>query len=196
MVRLQSPAELEELRKHMLAKRDTEKPCITICSGTGCRAYASETVSTAFEEEIKKQGLEDTVDVKTTGCHGFCEKGPLVVILPGEICYVQVKPTDVAQIISQTVAENKIVDHLLYTDPVSGEKAVHESEIPFYKNQTRLVFGNNSKIDPTNINDYIVLGGYSALSKALFTMAPEEIIKEVKNSGLRGRGGGGFPTGR
>ena len=172
MVRLQSPAELEELRKHMLAKRDTERPCITICSGTGCRAYASETVSTAFEEEIKKQGLEDTIDVKTTGCHGFCEKGPLVVILPGEICYVQVKPTDVAQIISQTVAENKIVDHLLYTDPVTGEKAVHESEIPFYKNQTRLVFGNNSKIDPTNINDYSVLGGYSALSKALFTRAP------------------------
>ena len=88
MVRLQSPAELEELRKHMLAKRDTEKPCITICSGTGCRAYASEKVSTAFEEEIKKQGLDNTIDLKTTGCHGFCEKGPLVVILPWEICYV------------------------------------------------------------------------------------------------------------
>ena len=103
---------------------------------------------------------------------------------------------DVGPIISQTIKENNVIDSLLYTDPVTGERAVHESEIPFYKNQNRLVFGNNSKIDPTNIDDYIILGGYSALSKALFTMAPEEIIKEVKNSGLRGRGGGGFPTGR
>ena len=196
MERLRSFEELEALRQALIKKRDTKKPCITICSGTGCRAYASETVSTAFKEEIKKQGLEDTVDLKTTGCHGFCEKGPLVVILPENICYVQVKPTDVDQIISQTIKESKIVDSLLYTDPVTSEKAVHESEIPFYKNQTRLVFGNNSKIDPTNIDDYIILGGYSALSKALLTMAPEEIINEVKNSGLRGRGGGGFPTGR
>jgi len=194
--RLRSLPELEALRQALIKKRDTKKPCITICSGTGCRAYASEMVSTAFKEEIKKQGLEDTVDLKTTGCHGFCEKGPLVVILPREICYVQVKPTDVGHIISQTIKEGKVINSLLYTDPVTGERAVHESEIPFYKNQTRLVFGNNSKIDPTNIDDYIILGGYSALSKALLTMAPEEIIKEVKNSGLRGRGGGGFPTGR
>ena len=196
MARLKSSAELEAFREAIVNQKDTDRPCVTICSGTGCRAYASETLSTAFEEEIKKQGLEDKVDLKTTGCHGFCEKGPLVVILPGEICYVQVKPKDVAQIISQTVVENKIVDHLLYTDPVTGEKAVHESEIPFYKNQTRLVFGNNSKIDPKSIDDYIVLGGYSALSKALFQMTPEEIIQEVKDSGLRGRGGGGFPAGR
>ena len=196
MARLKSSAEIEAFREAIVSQRDTDRPCVTICSGTGCRAYASETLSTAFEEEIKKQGLEDKVDLKTTGCHGFCEKGPLVVILPGEICYVQVKPKDVAQIISQTIVENKIVDDLLYTDPVTGEKAVHESEIPFYKNQTRLVFGNNSKIDPKSIDDYIALGGYSALSKALFQMAPEEIIQEVKDSGLRGRGGGGFPTGR
>ena len=196
MTRLQSSVELEALREALIKKQDVEKPCITICSGTGCLAYASEKVSTAFEREIVKAGLKDTVDLKTTGCHGFCEKGPLVVILPGEICYVQVQPEDASEILSKTIVQNKVVDHLLYTDPVTGEKAVHESEIPFYKNQTRLVFGNNSKIDPTNIDDYIILGGYAALSKVLFTMTPEEVIKEVKSAGLRGRGGGGFPAGR
>lgn len=196
MTQLKSSAELEAFREAILNQRDIDRSCVTICSGTGCHAYASETVSTAFEEEIKKQGLEDKVDLKTTGCHGFCEKGPLVVIYPQEICYLQVKLEDVCEIISQTVVKNKIVDDLLYADPITGEKAIHESEIPFYKNQTRLVFGNNSKIDPKSIDDYIVLGGYSALAKALFEMTPEHIIETMKQSGLRGRGGGGFPTGR
>lgn len=196
MARLKSPVELEKFRKAILAQRDQNKPCITICSGTGCHAYASEKVSIAFEEEIEKQGLEGKVDLRRTGCHGFCEKGPLVVIYPEEICYLQVKPEDASEIISQTIMKNEVVDRLLYTDPVSGEKVVHESEIPFYKNQTRLVFGNNSRIDPRNIDDYIALGGYSALAKALFEMTPEGIIEEVKKANLRGRGGGGFPAGR
>ncbi|MFC1932791.1 NADH-ubiquinone oxidoreductase-F iron-sulfur binding region domain-containing protein [Chloroflexota bacterium] len=196
MARLKSPAELEDARGAILAQRDPNKPCITICSGTGCHAYACEKVSVAFEEENKKQGLETKVDLRRTGCHGFCEKGPLVVIYPEETCYLQVKPEDVPEIVSQTIVENKVVDRLLYTDPSTGEKIVHESEIPFYKNQTRLVFGNNSKIDPKNIEDYLALGGYSALSKALFEMKPEEVIEEVKKANVRGRGGGGFPAGR
>lgn len=196
MALLKTPVDLEKLRKEILAKRDPNKLCITICSGTGCHAYASEKVSAAFEEEIKKQGLETKVDIRRTGCHGFCEKGPLVVIIPEEICYIQVEPKDVPQIVSQTIIESKVIDRLLYTDPATGEKIVHEYDIPFYKNQTRLVFGNNSKIDPKNIDDYIALGGYSALAKALFGMTPEQVLEEVRKSNVRGRGGAGFPTGR
>jgi NADH-quinone oxidoreductase subunit F len=136
------------------------------------------------------------VDIRRTGCHGFCEKGPIVVIYPEEICYLQVKPGDIPDIVSRTIREGKVVDRLLYTDPNTGEKIVHESEIPFYKNQTRLIFGSNRKIDPKNIDDYIALGGYSALAKALFEMSAEQVLEEIKRANLRGRGGGGFPAGK
>jgi len=196
MPQIKSPADLDRVRKEIIAKRDPNKPCVTICAGTGCQAYASGRVSAAFEDEIKKQGLKAKVDLRRTGCHGFCEKGPLVVIFPNEICYLQVTPGDVPEIIFQTIVQNKVVERLLYADPLTGEKVVHESEIPFYKNQTRLVFGNNSKIDPKNIEDYIALGGYAALSKVLFSMSSEQVLEEVKKANLRGRGGGGFPAGR
>jgi len=195
MARLNSPAGLEDLRKAILAQRDPNRPCITLCSGTGCHAYASEKVAIAFKEEIQKQGLEPKVDFRRTGCHGFCEKGPLVVIFPEEICYVQVKPEDASQIVSGTIIGKKVIDRLLYTDPVTGQKIVRESEIPFYKNQTRIILGNNTKIDPKSIEDYIALGGYSALAKALHQM-PERVLEEIKRANLRGRGGGGFPAGR
>jgi len=119
----------------------------------------------------------------------------LVVIYPEEICYVNVQPEDATEVV-HSVKERKIIDRLLYADPVGGEKVIHESDIPFYKYQNRLVFGNNRRIDPRSIDDYIALGGYSALSKALFQMNPEQVMEEVKRSGVRGRGGGGFPTGR
>lgn len=196
MGKIKSASDLSKLREKILSKRDPKKLCITICSGTGCRAYASEKVSNAFQEELKKQKLEKDVDIKRTGCHGFCEKGPIVVIYPEEICYLQVKPEDVTDIVSQTIREGKIVDRLLYTDPHTNEKIIHESEIPFYKHQKRLIFGNNRKIDPKNINDYIALGGYNALAKALFELTPKQVLEEVKKANLRGRGGGGFPAGR
>jgi NADH:ubiquinone oxidoreductase subunit F (NADH-binding)/(2Fe-2S) ferredoxin/Pyruvate/2-oxoacid:ferredoxin oxidoreductase delta subunit len=194
MPRLSSPADLEERRQKILSKRDPNKPCITICSGTGCRAYGSEKVNAALEEEVKKQGLKAEVDIRRTGCHGFCERGTLVVIYPEEICYVNVRPEDAAEVV-RSAKENKVIDRLLYVDPTTGEKVMHESEIPFYKYQNRIVFGNNRQIDPRSIDDYIALGGYSALSKALSQMTPEEVMEEVKRSGLRGRGGGGFPAG-
>jgi NADP-reducing hydrogenase subunit HndC len=194
MPRLKSPAELEKLREKILSKRDPNKPCVTICSGTGCHAYGSEKVNASLEEEVRKQGLKGEVDIRRTGCHGFCERGTLVVIYPDEICYVNVQPEDAAEIV-RSAKEKKIIDRLLYVDPTTGEKIAHESEIPFYKYQNRIVFGNNRLIDPKNIDDYIALGGYSALSKALSQMTPEEVMEEVKRSGLRGRGGGGFPTG-
>jgi NADH-quinone oxidoreductase subunit F len=196
MSRINSPAELEEVRKGILSKRDPNKPCITLCSGSACHATGSSEVAKSLEEEIVKQGLSDKVDIRRTGCHGFCERGPIIVIHPEEICYFQIEPKDIPEIISQTIMEKKIIDRLLYTDPVSNEKIVHESEIPFYKNQERLVFGSNGSIDPKSIEDYLAIDGYSALAKVLFEMTEEEVLEEVKKSNLRGRGGGGFPAGR
>lgn len=195
MVRINSAVQLEELRKDILSKRDPNKPYIAICAGIACLGLGNAQVISAFEEEIKKQALETKVDIKVTGCHGFCEKGPIVVIYPEEICYLEVTPEDVPEIISQTVVGKKVIDRLVYTDPDTGTKAVHQSEIPFYKNQTRLLIGNSTKINPRSIDDYLAIGGYSALAKALFEMSPEQVLAEVKKANLRGRGGGGFPAG-
>jgi len=195
MPRINTPAELEEFRKDILSERDPDKPCIAVCAGTSCLALGNDRVISAFEEEIKKQSLEAKVDIRATGCHGFCEKGPSVVIYPEEICFIEVTPEDVPEIVSQTVIGKKVIDRLIYIDPNTGEKAAHQSEIPFYKNQMRHLFSNNTKIDPKSIDDYLALGGYSALSKALFEMSPEQVLEEIKKANLRGRGGGGFPAG-
>jgi len=195
MPRINSSDELEKLRKGILSKRDPDKLCIAICAGTGCLGLGNGRVISAFEEEIKKQSLEAKVDIRATGCHGFCEKGPIVVIYPEEICYIEVTPKDVPEIVSQTVIGEKVIDRLVYRNPDTGEKAAHQSEIPFYRNQTRNLIGNNPKIDPQNIDDYLAIGGYSALSKVLFEMSPDQVLEEVKKANLRGRGGGGFPAG-
>jgi len=193
---INSASELEKLRKGVLSKRDPDKPCISICAGMGCLGHGNGRVISAFEEEVDKKDLKARVDIRATGCHGCCEKGPMVVIYPEEICYVEVTPKDVPEIVSQIVLGKKVIDRLIYTDPDTGEKAAHQSEIPFYKNQMRHIFGNNTKIDPTSIDDYLAVGGYSALSKSLFEMSPEKVLEEIKKAQLRGRGGGGFPAGR
>lgn len=195
MARINSVAELEELRKGILSKIEPDKPCIAICAGIACLGLGNDRVISAFEEEIRKQSLETKVDIRATGCHGFCEKGPIVVIYPEEICYLEVTPEDVPEIITQTVVGKKVIDRLIYTDPNTGAKAVHQFEIPFYKNQSRLLIGNNPKINPKSIEDYLAIGGYSALAKALFAMNPEQVLEEIKKANLRGRGGGGFPAG-
>jgi NADH-quinone oxidoreductase subunit F len=192
---LNSAADLEKFRKGILAKRDPNKLCVTVCSGTGCHAYGCGGVAEAFVNEIKSKNLQAKVDVRKTGCHGFCERGTVVIVLPDEICYLHVKPDDVSEIVQKTLIEKKTVDRLLYEGP-DGKKVVREGEIPFYKHQNRVIFGNNRFIDPRNIDDYIALGGYGALAKALFEMSPEQALGEVKKSNLRGRGGGGFPAGR
>jgi len=194
--RLAGAAELENLRQSILQRRDPNKLCISVCAGTGCRASGAEAVVDAFIDEIERRELQINVELKETGCHGFCERGPVVVIRPKRIFYQRVKPEDIPEIISESILNGNIIERLLYVDPVTNEKIIHEPDVPFYKRQTRTIFGANGEIDPTDIEDYIAVGGYSALSKALFRMSPEETVGEVKRSGLRGRGGGGFPTGR
>jgi NADH-quinone oxidoreductase subunit F len=196
MSRINSPAELEEFRKDILSKRDSNKPCITLCSGSACLATGSGEVASSLEAELEKQGLNDQVEIRKTGCHGYCERGPITIIHPEDISYFQIQPKDVPEIISDTIKGKKVIDRLLYTDPETTENIVQESEIPFYKHQERLVFGSNGSIDPKSIDDYLAIGGYSALQKALYDMTPEGVVAEVKKSNLRGRGGGGFPAGR
>jgi len=188
--------ELEELKKGLLAKGGSAKACVTVCKGTGCSASGSVSLADAFRSEIKKLSPKSEVELRTTGCHGFCEQGPLVVIHPEGIFYCKVTPKDVPEILSETVSKGKVIDRLLYVDPSTKKRVVHEDEVPFYKKQSRLLFGNNGRIDPTAIEDYIKLGGYASLGKALFNAKPNEIIEAVTASGLRGRGGGGFPTGK
>jgi len=196
MSRIATATELNEKREAILASRDPSQPWISVCGGTGCLALGAEQVGDAFREELKKQGLEAKVDMALTGCPGFCERGPLVVIYPEATFYERVKPEDVPEIVSETVLKGKVIDRLLHEDPSTGQKVVHEYEVPFYKEQERMIMGDNGRLDPARIDDYIALGGYSAAAKALTEMTPEEIIETVKRSGLRGRGGAGFPTGR
>lgn len=194
--KLRSEKDLKDLRETILRGRDPNKTCVTVCGGTGCRAWGGEEVRLAFIEEIHRQNLDGKIDVMRTGCHGFCERGPVVVILPKEIFYQQVAVSDIPEIVAQTLAKGEILQRLLYTDPATGRVITYDHDVPFYKGQMRQVFSDNGRIDPTEIRDYIARGGYSALSKSLFSMTPLQVIEEVGKSGLRGRGGAGFPTGQ
>jgi len=194
MKRLESIDDLEKLRKAIIEKNKAYIKTVALCGGTGCRAYGSESLKNAFEQALKEHNLSDKVRLVFSGCHGFCEQGPIMIIRPEGIFYSKVTEDHIDLIITETLIKGNIIDSLLYEDPTTGEKIVYEKDIPFYKAQNRIVFGQNGSIDPTNIEDYIAIGGYSALCKVLNGMDPTEIINEIKESGLRGRGGGGFPT--
>ncbi len=196
MARLSATSELESLRKTIISGRRKVKKTVTLCGGTGCRASQSKEVIEAIREELFKQGLESKVHLRVTGCHGFCEQGPIAVIEPGNIFYCHLTPDDAHEVVFSTVHKGEVVERLLYVDPVSGKTIQTEAEIPFYMAQDRSLLDRNKGIDPCSIEDYVALGGYSALAKTLEGMAPEQIIREVKMAGLRGRGGGGFPTAR
>jgi NADH-quinone oxidoreductase subunit F len=195
MGRLSSPQELEKVRDEIFGKRDPRQLLITVCGGTGCHASGCHQVVDAFRKVLQEKAKNNGIGLRVTGCHGFCERGPLVVVHPQRIMYQRVKPEDVPGIFEETVLGGKVIEKLLYEHPITGEKISSEEEVPFYKKQMRVIFGNNGSIDPTRIEDYIAVGGYRALPKALFTMKPEEIIRAVKKANLRGRGGGGFPAG-
>jgi NADH-quinone oxidoreductase subunit F len=195
MRRISSPDGLEKFRNEILGARDPHQPYVTVCGGTGCHASGCHQVIDAFKEVLRNHSKGNGISIRVTGCHGFCERGPLVVVYPQKILYQRVKPEEASNIIEETVLKGKVLEKLLYEHPVTSQKVVHEEEVPFYQKQMRIIFGNNGNIDPTSVEDYIAVGGYRALSKALFTMAPESIIREVKEANLRGRGGGGFPAG-
>jgi len=196
MPRLNSYRELEHLRNLLREQRQTITTTMIVCGGPGCQASGCQRVIDAVRDELSKQGLEDSVRLRVTGCHGFCEQGPIIIIEPGNIFYCRVSPEDAFEIVYQTVMNGDLIERLLYQDPVSGERVRTEAEVPFYRAQDQRILSQNRMVDSCSIEDYIVADGYSALAEALNGMAPEDIIKEVKASGLRGRGGGGFPTGR
>ncbi len=196
MPRLKSAQEVIALQDKLKAKSEQKPVTVMISSGTCGQACGSSKVVDAFKKELKKQKLEDKVRLRVTGCHGFCEQEPLMVIEPENIFYCKIKPEDIAEIVKETLEGDKVVERLLYIDPSSGKKITREKDIPFYKAQVRSVIGQNKSVDPCSINDYIAIGGYSALTKVLSSMQPEVVIEDVKKSGLRGRGGGGFPTAR
>ena len=166
---------------------------ILVCGGTGCESSNADLIYKNLLEEAKNFGVEDKVQIVKTGCFGFCEKGPIVKVLPEDSFYVEVKPEDAKEIIAEQVVKGREVKRLLYN---KEKKSIEEvEEIQFYQKQLRIVLRNCGVINPEDINEYIARDGYLALEKALFEMKPEEIVEEIKKSGLRGRGGAGFPTG-
>jgi len=196
MAKLENRKALRELRDSLQAKlQESKKKLISLCAGSGCGAYGTAKVYETLMAELAEQDLQDEVEVKLSGCHGFCEKGPIMVIHPEGIFYPQIKEEHIPDIVEQTIKNGELVKSLIFKDPATKKKFTHEKDVPFYKLQERIIFGKNGIIDPTSIENYLSVGGYAALEKALFDMAPEEIIDEVKKSGLRGRGGGGFPAG-
>ncbi len=196
MPKLKSVSELEELRRSVREHNARFTTTVALCGGPGCHACGSESLKRAFKRELSKRGLADRVRLRFSGCHGFCEQGPLVVLQPQGTLYCKVERRDVADIVEKTILAGQTLEHLLYEDPATGQNVEHEQDVPFYAAQDRILLPQNQLIDPTAIDDYIANGGYAALAKALTTMRPEEVIAEVEASGLRGRGGGGFPAGR
>jgi NADH-quinone oxidoreductase subunit F len=197
MERLTSTQSLDDLKEKL--QKVPVKPKIIVASGTCGEAQGSQGVIDAFSDSLKNKGIADKVDLRVSGCLGLCEIEPIVVVrlkgFPG-ILYKNVVPEDVEEIMSETLESGKPIERLLYEDPTTQKKVIYEDELPFYEKQLRNLLIDNIEIDQKEIQDYIKIDGYSALGKALFSMKPDEIVDAVKQSGLRGRGGGGFPTGR
>ena len=168
---------------------------ILVCGGTGCASSGSQEVQKAFHEELEKRNLDKEILVVQTGCHGMCEMGPIVVIYPEGTFYCRVQASDVTEIVQEHLVKGRPVPRLLYTAPEDASKVPFYKDIPFYGKQHRIALKNCGYINPDNIEEYIARGGYEGFGKALTGMTPAQVIDEVKTSGLRGRGGGGFPTG-
>jgi len=172
-----------------------ESQMILVCGGTGCHASQSNKIVNEFNRLIKEHGLEDRIQASISGCFGFCEKGPIVKIFPEGVFYVQVKPGDVPELFEEQILKGQKVTRLLYEDPTLKQKKANSEDINFYRLQQRVALRNCGLINPEKVEEYIATGGFQSLAKVL-SMTPAEVIEEMKKSGLRGRGGAGFPTGR
>ena len=172
-----------------------DKREILICRGTGCNSSNSAKITEKLKFLIKKNGISDFINVKITGCHGFCQVGPIMAVLPENVLYVRVKEEDLEELVEKHLINNKLVERLLYVDPKTGKPVKYRKDIQFYYEQQPLILKNIGKINPEAINDYIKAGGYKSLEKVLKQFTPIEVINEIKKSRLRGRGGAGFPTG-
>ena len=187
---------LKAAYKPALATGGEDTLKIRVCAGSTCNAMGRATLSDALRAELDKRGLGDTVRVVLTGCHGLCQEGPIAVVHPRGVFYPRLKPKDLADIIETSVVGDGVVERLLYVDPATGARVPLEKDVPFYAGQTRVVRAVNGYIDPLSIDDYLSRGGYAALATVLQQNDPEAVIDEVERSGLRGRGGAGFPAGK
>ncbi|GBC78462.1 NADP-reducing hydrogenase subunit HndC [bacterium HR08] len=194
-MKIRTLEQLMALEQELCAARD-RKPCVRVCGGTGCRARGSEDVLARFQTQLREVGWAEAVDLKFTGCHGLCERGPLVSLTSPEVFYQGVEADDVPAIVAETLVRGVVIERLLAHDPMTGQRVRREQELPFYRRQQRVVLRFNGVIDPTDIREYIALGGYRTLGVVLTRLTPEEVIEIIERSGLRGRGGAGFPTGK
>ncbi len=195
MERLNSILDLEKLREIAVERQKHLKKWIRVCSGTACHSQGGEKVVEALRESLDRRVPGEEYMVKPTGCNGFCAQGPIAVVEPDNIFYAHVSADRADEIVEKTVLGGEIIEDLLYINPETGQRIVREHDIPFFAGQERMVFGDTGANFVTDVTDYISRGGYSALAKVLSAMKPEEVIDQVKLSGLRGRGGGGFPAG-
>ena len=196
MQKIEKVNEIKGLKERIAEQSENKgTQCITMCGGSGCTSLGGQLVRDRFEKEIKNNGFGDKVEIKTVGCLGLCVNGPIVNLGPDDTFYQIVSENDVPGILEDTVKNGRTIDKLLYANPVTGDKIASNKDIPFFKQQERVTFRNCGKIDPTDINEYIRDNGYLALEKALKEMTSDDVINCVTESGLRGRGGGGFSTG-
>jgi len=183
------------MAEEKVLKNANGKGTVFVCQGTGCMSSQSDQVRVALEVEVARLGLTERFRVTFTGCHGFCQQGPIVHVQPEGIFYAQVKPDDAPEIVQSHLQDGKPVERLFYRDPVTGDAIPYHRDIKFYNRQQRVILRNCGYINPEEIDDYLATGGYQALRKVISEMTPEQVIEEIKRSGLRGRGGAGFPTG-
>ncbi|MFH1036181.1 MAG: NADH-quinone oxidoreductase subunit NuoF [Pseudomonadota bacterium] len=197
-IRISSPRDLEQYRLALMASHDPHAPRVVVCCGTGCQATGSVEVVEALHQAVAQAGWQGKVmpQLKKTGCHGFCSRGPLVIIEPLGLFYQRVRPEDAQEIVQETLLQGQVIERLLYRSAEVKEPVAQGSDIPFYAKQTRLVLSNIGKIDPFDIKDALLRGAYAGLAKALTEMSPAQVIEQVHASRLRGRGGAGFPTGQ
>ncbi len=193
---LTHPSQLTAWKVRILEARPVPRKKVVVSNGTCGRASGSLGIIEAVSQELDRRDLRETVGLEVTGCHGFCELEPNVVIYPEGIYYGRLKPEDIPTVIEKTILKNTVVDSLVYVDPKTGRRHALQKDIPFYRRQMRLLTEDNLRIDPNRIEDYVLADGYQSLAKALFDMTAEEVIDEVDSAGLRGRGGAGFPTGK